>query len=319
MLWYEQNARPLPWRFTKDPYKIWLSEIILQQTQVAQGLPYYQEFVNKYPSVFELAKAHDDEVFSLWQGLGYYSRARNLLKTARWVAFENNGNFPETAQKLALLPGIGPYTAAAIASFAFGETEPALDGNAFRVLSRLYNLELPIDAPTSRKVYRSLAIELMRHAKADLFNQAIMELGATICKPNPKCEICPVFDCCEARAMGNAHKLPFKSPPKPKKELTIRFALVLNEDGQVFVKRRPSKGIWSNLYEFPNWLENYKEQALFEIEHVLTHRKLHIQVAFVTGYATEIQDCISVRPTDLINYGFPVPLLRALKHYGLYP
>ena len=197
--WYHRHKRDLPWRNTRDAYKIWLSEIILQQTRVEQGLPYYERFIETFPNISALANAHEDDVLKLWQGLGYYSRARNLHAAAKQVLQEFNGNFPSTFNEIIALKGVGEYTAAAIASFAFDEKHPVLDGNVYRCIARLFGLHDPIDNAKSKKVFYDILWKEIEHANPHLFNQAIMEFGAMQCRPkNPDCGVCPFADQCYA-------------------------------------------------------------------------------------------------------------------------
>ena len=210
--YYHKNKRELPWRSSRDPYRIWLSEIILQQTRVAQGLPYYERFVNAFPTVGDLAAASEAEVLKLWQGLGYYSRARNLLATARDISRERGGEFQGTYKGLLELKGVGPYTAAAIASICFQEAVPVVDGNVFRVLSRYFGEATPIDTSTGQRKFRALAREVMAPDAIRDYNQAIMEFGAMQCTPrNPDCDSCPLADSCVALATQRIHSLPVKA------------------------------------------------------------------------------------------------------------
>ena len=212
LLWYLQNKRDLPWRNTTNPYPIWLSEIMLQQTRVAQGLPYFLAFTEAFPTILDLAKADEEQVLKLWQGLGYYSRARNMHKTAQIIAFELGGNFPNNYNDLIKLKGIGEYTAAAIASFAFNEVVPAVDGNVFRVLSRYFNIDTDIASSGAKKEFTALAKELIPNDNPALFNQAIMEFGALQCVPkNPNCESCIFNSSCAALQKKKVAELPVKS------------------------------------------------------------------------------------------------------------
>ncbi|MEY2629135.1 MAG: Adenine glycosylase, partial [Bacteroidota bacterium] len=227
--WYLQNKRDLPWRNTIDPYFIWLSEIMLQQTRVAQGLPYFLRFTEAFPTVFDLAKADEEQVLKLWQGLGYYSRARNLHKTAQQVAFEYNGEFPKSYAELLKLKGIGEYTAAAIASFAYNESVPVVDGNVYRVLSRYFEVETDIASLGAKKEFTQLAAELLPAGEANLFNQAIMEFGALQCVPkNPNCTNCIFSDSCAALQKKKVDQLPVKS--KKIKVKTRFFTYLVFED-----------------------------------------------------------------------------------------
>lgn len=251
LLWYQKNFRELPWRVTNDPYKIWLSEIILQQTQVKQGLDYYDKFVLKYPQVSDLARASEEEVLKMWQGLGYYTRARNLHKTARIISDEYQGFFPDNYAILSKLPGIGDYTASAILSFAFKQPYSALDGNVFRLLSRLYDIDLPINEPKSRPFFKNLLDSLIQYANPSDFNNAMMEMGAMVCRPdNPKCDICPVAVHCLARKNGTIKLRPVKS--KKVKTRVRHFNYLYIKDGNDFyLVKREGKDIWKNLYQLP--------------------------------------------------------------------
>lgn len=250
-IWYHKNKRVLPWRETSDPYQIWLSEIILQQTQVVQGLPYFNRFITKYPKVEDLAAAKEEQILRDWQGLGYYSRARNLHQTAKIISKEYENKFPNTYKKLLQLKGIGPYTAAAISSFAFGEPKAVLDGNVSRVISRLYAIEDPINrSPVQRKL-QNLADELMDVKSPGIHNQAMMELGSRICKPkNPKCNKCPFENSCLARKLKLEKQIPSKDK-KSKSKQVFHLYIVINHKKGVFMKQRPDKGIWANLFDFP--------------------------------------------------------------------
>ena len=250
--WYLQNKRDLPWRETQNPYLIWLSEIMLQQTRVAQGLPYYEAFVTAFPTVFDLANASEEEVLKLWQGLGYYSRARNLHFTAKLIANELKGDFPSNYKDLLNLRGVGDYTAAAIASFSFGEAVPVVDGNVFRVLSRIFQVEADISNASAKKEFQELALKLMPGSQPALFNQAIMEFGALQCVPkSPNCEICTFNSKCLALKHNKVAELPVKTK---KTKVTNRFFnyLIFEDDVEnTVVQQRTTKGIWQNLYEFP--------------------------------------------------------------------
>ncbi len=249
--WYLQNKRDLPWRNTVDPYFIWLSEIMLQQTRVAQGLPYFFAFTEAFPTVFDLAKASEQEVLKLWQGLGYYSRARNLHRTSQYVAFELNGKFPENYKTLLSLKGVGDYTAAAIASFSYNEAVPVVDGNVFRVLSRVFDIEVDISQPASKKVFQELAFELMPKDNAAIFNQAIMEFGALQCVPkNPDCTICVMNDGCSALKLSKVDMLPVKLKKTKVSNRFFNYLIFEDEEGKSIIQQRTNKGIWHNLYEF---------------------------------------------------------------------
>lgn len=248
--WYKSNARDLPWRNTRDPYKIWLSEIILQQTRVNQGLPYYLNFIKNYPTIKSLAKAQENDVLRLWQGLGYYSRARNIHKCAQVVQHDYSGVFPATFDDLLKLPGIGPYTAAAIASFAFQAPIPAIDGNALRVFTRLFGLYKDISKTATIEEVRKLASDIIPKEAPDWFNQAIMELGATICKPlNPDCDNCPLSSGCYAFDKKEQKRLPVKNV---KQKIRTRFFnyFIFRKDDEIAMFERTGNDIWKGLYDF---------------------------------------------------------------------
>ncbi|SDZ85758.1 A/G-specific DNA-adenine glycosylase [Flavobacterium gillisiae] len=250
--WYLQNKRDLPWRSTTNPYPIWLSEIMLQQTRVAQGTPYFLAFTTAFPTVFDLAAASEEEVLKLWQGLGYYSRARNLHKTAQYVASELSGVFPPTYNELLKLKGVGEYTAAAIASFSYNEVVPVVDGNVFRVLSRYFDVETDIALASAKKEFAALAFELMPKDNPATFNQAIMEFGALQCVPkSPNCSICVFNDSCAALQKNKVDQLPVKSKKVKVRNRYFNYLVVEDENENTVIQKRTSKGIWQNLYEFP--------------------------------------------------------------------
>ncbi|WP_194766626.1 A/G-specific adenine glycosylase [Tamlana sp. I1] len=250
--WYSINKRSLPWRETKNPYHIWLSEIILQQTQVNQGLPFYDAFINKFPSVFDLAAAKESAVLKLWQGLGYYSRARNLHASAKYVANELQGVFPDTYKDLLKLKGVGDYTASAIASICFNEPAAVVDGNVYRVLSRYFGIDTPINSSKGAKEFKALAQELIDKKNPSDFNQAIMEFGAIQCKPkNPDCSVCPFQEPCVAFNKNKIADLPVKIKSAKAKKKYFNFLVFISEDGKTILEKREGKGIWQNLYQFP--------------------------------------------------------------------
>ncbi|MEM1122013.1 MAG: A/G-specific adenine glycosylase [Bacteroidota bacterium] len=249
--WFAKNDRPLPWKNEKNPYYIWLSEIILQQTRVAQGLPYFEKFKANFPTVTDLANAHEDKVMKLWEGLGYYSRARNLHFTAKFIATELNGQFPDTHSAILNLKGVGPYTAAAIASFAFNLPHAVVDGNVFRVLSRVFGIETPIDTTAGKKEFNQLADELLDKEQPGTYNQAIMDFGATQCVPaNPNCAICPMQSTCSAYADNLISLLPVKAKKIKKRDRYFHY-LVCSYKDTIYLNKRTQKDIWQNLYDFP--------------------------------------------------------------------
>lgn len=247
--WYQDNRRDLPWRRTKNPYLIWISEIILQQTRVAQGYDYYQRFVKRFPDVFSLADADEDEVMKYWQGLGYYSRARNLHAAARSMA--EAGGFPKTYKEVLALKGVGEYTAAAICSFAYGMPYAVVDGNVYRVLSRWLGIETPIDSTEGKRIFAEVAAELLDKAQPGLYNQAIMDFGALQCTPvSPNCMFCPFIDTCVARQKGLVDTLPVKLH---KAKVTNRYFnyIYVRMGAHTLINKRTGNDIWKNLYELP--------------------------------------------------------------------
>lgn len=268
--WYLENKRNLPWRKTINPYHIWLSEVILQQTRVAQGLPYYIKFTEVFPTVFDLANASEEQVLKLWQGLGYYSRGRNLHKTAQIVAFEHKGIFPKTYNELLKLKGIGTYTAAAIASFSQKEVVPVVDGNVYRVLARYFDLETDISSASAKKEFTSLANELIDKKQPDVFNQALMEFGALQCIPKkPNCSICIFNDSCAALQKKKVDLLPIKLKKTKVTERFFNYLVLEDESGQYVIQQRTTKDIWYNLYEFP-LIESKKELNEKEVKEKLS-------------------------------------------------
>ncbi|MEP1490498.1 MAG: A/G-specific adenine glycosylase [Algibacter sp.] len=261
--WYSINKRDLPWRQTTDPYRIWLSEIILQQTQVKQGLPYYNDFLAEFPSVFHLAEAKEEKVLKLWQGLGYYSRARNLHATAKHVVDELKGTFPNNYKALLKLKGIGDYTASAISSICFNEVAAVVDGNVYRMLSRYFGIDTPINSSKGAKEFKLLAQELIDKKQPAEFNQAIMEFGARQCKPkNPDCSSCPFQNSCVALQKKTIAELPVKIKSAKAKKKYFNFLVFISEDHKTILEKREGKGIWQNLYQFP--LIETQEEASFE-------------------------------------------------------
>ncbi|MBK6265995.1 A/G-specific adenine glycosylase [Marivirga sp. S37H4] len=302
VFWYQKHLRELPWRNTPDPYKIWLSEIILQQTRVAQGMPYYKRFIEKYPTVEDLALASEEEVLRLWQGLGYYSRARNLHACAKAVVEKFNGKFPEDYETLQSLKGIGKYTAAAIASFAFKKPIPVVDGNVFRVLSRYFLINANIADAKNFKIFFETASSLIPQDEPDLFNQAMMDLGATICSPtNPACLMCPIAVGCEAREQGLQKQFPVKEK-KIKVSHRFFYYWVWGESGKIAMKKRGPQDIWQGLFDFDltEKKEKMEEGQIREvlatiapnadvtcistpIKHILTHQRIEAVFIEING------------------------------------
>jgi A/G-specific adenine glycosylase len=294
--WYQNNKRDLPWRNTQNPYFIWLSEVILQQTRVKQGLPYYEKFISNYPTISDLADAEEQAVLRLWQGLGYYSRARNLHQTAKQVVADYQGVFPDNYQDLLKLKGIGKYTAAAIASFAFGEAVAVLDGNVYRVIARLFGIETDIASTKADKEFRAIVQSLIPQEQASIFNQAIMEFGALQCTPQkPNCMYCPFQTDCLAFNQGKQGELPVKNQKIKVKKRYFHYLIFDTIEG-LAMQQRQKKDIWEGLYdfflietqedflntedllhhiEFPNFDTNFVLEKESEIlQHVLTHQKI---------------------------------------------
>ncbi|MBK9177186.1 MAG: A/G-specific adenine glycosylase [Flavobacteriales bacterium] len=289
--WYRENQRPLPWRDTADPYRIWLSEVILQQTRVDQGLAYWHRFVEQYPNVAALAKAPEQQVLKLWQGLGYYSRARNLRTAAQQVMNEHGGRFPANHAALLRLKGVGDYTASAIASICFGLAEPVVDGNVYRVLARVFGIDTPIDSTKGRKQFRALAAELIDPQHPGDHNQAVMELGATVCTPkNPRCGDCPVARKCIALKEGRIAELPVKAKRAAVRERHFHY-LRIEAKGRVFLRKRTGKDIWQGLWELP----------LVETDKSLTKR----------GFMAVIKKQLGARWTIVAHEG---PVKHVLSH-----
>lgn len=345
LAWRETHPRTLPWKAHPDAYTIWLSEIILQQTRVEQGLPYFERFREKYPTVEALAHAPEDDVMKLWEGLGYYSRARNLHGTAKMVASELGGRFPETFEGLLQLKGVGAYTAAAIASFAYNLPHAVLDGNVFRVLSRYLGIELPVDSTEGKKLFARRAQELLDKEEPAAYNQAIMDFGATWCTPRkPQCSDCPMSPDCQAFQQGLVEQLPVKSKKLEKKDRFFHY-LVLRVNDQTLVRKRTEQDIWQQLYEFPMierealtydldvlaqtplWKELIgttpyaAQQIVGPFRQILTHQ--HVTALFfeITLQRKQLPNTplfIGVERKNLNNFAFPKVIDRYLKDKSLY-
>lgn len=305
LFWYQKNKRDLPWRRTRDPYKVWLSEIILQQTRVDQGLPYYEAFVNAFPTVQDLAKAPSAKVMKLWQGLGYYSRARNLHEAAKMVVKDFGGKFPDNYNDLLKLKGVGEYSASAISSICFGEEKAVVDGNVYRVLARIFGVKDAIDSTKGKKVFRELADELMYRKDPANYNQAIMEFGAKQCVPkNPDCGNCVFVLSCVARKKKLIDKLPLKEKKTKVRERHFNY-LIIEQGGKYFIKQRLEKDIWNGLFDFPlieterktdirklsagtEWKKIFAGSKVEvtkisdEVKHVLSHQLLFIRFIHVS-------------------------------------
>ncbi len=290
----------MPWRTNRDPYSIWLSEIILQQTQVAQGTPYFEKFLSRFPELRILADATETEVLKLWQGLGYYSRARNLLSAAKYIQNDLGGHFPDTYEKLKQLKGVGDYTAAAIASIAFGEQVAVVDGNVARVLARLFEVENPINTGKGKKIIDGYAKLVLNKNNPAMHNQAMMELGSLICRPvNPKCDACPIFDHCLSAKNGSTLRYPIKIKKKKSQKMYFHFIVPVLHENKTYLTQRTEVGIWKNMYTFPLVItegEASLEERLLHIEaigpitewlgsihmtHILTHKHIEAQFSVV--------------------------------------
>ncbi len=335
--WYDQHARSLPWRGSGDPYLIWVSEIIFQQTRIEQGIGYYHRFTERFPDLHALALASEDEVLKVWQGLGYYSRARNMLVAARCVEEEFMGSFPREFHQIRKLKGVGDYTASCIASIAFGKVHAAVDGNVYRVLSRFYADPMPIDSSAGRVHFKRLAEGLISHDRPGDFNEALMDLGAMICKPrNPLCSDCPLRLLCSALERGTQTSFPVKSPAAAKQVVVMNYILVRDKT-HILIRKRAGKGIWQGLYELPmitgdmhvaeleaRYLNGYglKTNALTELNrtrHILSHQELDIRFyESATGDygSSATNDLLAVESGHLADYPFPKPLADFLSGRG---
>lgn len=333
--WYAQHKRDLPWRQSIDPYSIWLSEVILQQTRVAQGMPYYQRFLHQFPTVTDLAVANEDDVLKLWQGLGYYSRARNLHKAAKIVLQNHDGIFPNTYNGLLSLPGIGPYTASAIASICFDIPVAVVDGNVFRVLSRYFDIENPINQPAGIRIFQELAQSLLDTNNPGTYNQAIMEFGALQCVPKkPKCSSCPLHEGCLSRANNTILLRPQKLKAAPAKDRYFHYLVPFDTHQNTILIKRRDKDIWQGLYEFPLveadtilseeslkshpstpiWAANAKWTRFEDkpMRHKLSHQTLHTHFWILEDVSTSLS-----YPWDSIEkYGVPRLIERFLQKFN---
>lgn len=325
----EKNTRQMPWKGEKDPYKIWLSEIILQQTRVEQGLNYYNNFVHTFPDVHKLANAPEEKIFKLWEGLGYYSRCRNLITSAKYISKELKGKFPDTYENIKELKGVGPYTAAAISSFAFNLPYAVVDGNVFRVLARIFGIAIPVDSTVGKKEFASLAGQLLDKKQPGLYNQAIMDFGAVICKPAPICNECVFRKNCHAFLHDKIHELPVK-----RKKITPRkrwfYYLVMECKNKTAIRQRTGNDIWQQLYEFPlietdkkknvqSLLEYAEEKELlpkkkYDIVSVSPLITQHLSHQLITGQFIYIRlhasaslkkDWLWLQKTKLRKFAFP--------------
>ncbi|MFT4416711.1 A/G-specific adenine glycosylase [Fredinandcohnia humi] len=338
--WFEAEQRDLPWRKDQDPYKVWVSEIMLQQTRVETVIPYFTNFVTSFPTIESLAHADEEKVLKAWEGLGYYSRVRNLHAAVKEVAEKYDGQVPNTVEGISSLKGVGPYTTGAILSIAYGVPEPAVDGNVMRVLSRILSIWDDIGKPKTRQLFEEIVRELISKENPSAFNQGLMELGALICIPgNPACLLCPVQGHCRAFAEGVQKELPVKSKKKAPTALSMSAVVLKNEKGQLVIHKRPSKGLLANLWEFPNHesmieFSTQKEQlsdflknefgieaklgeAFTTIQHVFSHLIWNITVFDGTlfGDVKETDTVKLVDQEEIKQYTFPVSHQKILKSF----
>ena len=308
--WYAINGRELPWRQTTNPYAIWLSEVIMQQTRIAQGTAYWERFMKRWPNVHELAKATEDEVLREWQGLGYYSRARNLHKAAQQIV--DLGRFPHTYKELIQLKGIGEYTAAAISSISFAEPVAVVDGNVYRVLARYFGIDTPIDSTEGKKVFKAMAQEYLPKEAPAAYNQGLMDFGAIQCTPtSPNCEVCPLIDTCFAANNNKVAELPVKAKKTKQRERHFSF-IYIRYNGETAIRRRGAGDIWQGLWELPTkeMLGNAIENATLikkNVKHILTH-----QIIFADFYLLETDtpptlpaDYIWIKESEIERYALP--------------
>jgi len=335
--WYQKNKRDLPWRATNNPYFIWLSEIILQQTQVIQGLNYYYKFIENFPTIHHLAAANEEDILKLWQGLGYYSRARNLHKAAQTIVNDFNGEFPSTYNDVLKLSGVGPYTASAITSMAYELPYPVLDGNVYRFVARLYNIDLPINQPKTYTAFQEILTEMMVNQKPSTFNNAMMEMGAIVCKPvQPLCQNCPVLSFCEAYKKGTVNQLPVKLN-KVKVKTRVFNYFYFNLNGAFYIEKRTQKDIWENMYQLPlietnnpvinselklmlaekQWGDSLDIKFEMDLSHQLTHQKILVKVWSCSldnkSFRTE-KDWIKVDEVSYKKYPIPKLIEKIVLH-----
>ncbi|MDZ7261302.1 MAG: A/G-specific adenine glycosylase [candidate division KSB1 bacterium] len=348
LYWFEENKRPLPWRMTREPYRIWLSEVMLQQTQVEQVLPYYQRFLETFPDIHTLAWASVSEVLKVWEGLGYYARARNLLMAAQEMVQKYQGKIPENYKELSQLPGLGPYTTAAVLSIAFNQDYAVVDGNVTRVLCRIFKIEQDPKQNSTKKKLSRLASNLLPSGRAGAFNQAMMELGAVICTPQkPHCDICPVNTLCKARTLTDPSSLPIKIPRPPKPHYDVTAGIIWN-DGRILITQRPAKGLLGGLWEFPGGKQEQGEsleeclvreiqeelaiqisvdRPFMTVKHAYTHFRITLHAFHCTYLGGEPRtiECSAlrwVRPDELPRFAFPKAdqkLLEALLAPPVHP
>lgn len=328
---YIQNSTGKPWKKERNPYKIWLFEVIMQQTRMAQGIPYYERIIAKYPTLFDLAATSEDELFSLWKGLGYYSRARNLHYTAKFIVEKLNGKFPAKSSELIKLKGVGEYTAAAIASFAFGEDIAVLDGNVHRILSRIFGIDKTIASSTDKKYYQTLAQNLLPQGKSDEFNQAMMDLGSQICLPiGAKCDSCSMSSICYGYQKDKVKEFP---PKKTKIELKIRhfYCLFVEYKGKIYLTKRTKNDIWKGLYEgivqeskildtkfWKNYsLDTSKIQWSDWQTQTLSHQKVYMKIGYIQVKKTTLPPSDFMPLAETPHIAFPRVISRWWEVTGI--
>ena len=316
--WFDHNQRVLPWRETEDAYQIWVSEIILQQTRVEQGLPYFMRFVDRFPTLLSLAQAKEDEVLRYWQGLGYYSRARNMYKAAQQLVSHGYATFPQTFDEIRALPGIGDYTAGAISAFAYNQPYPALDGNVYRVLARLTDCEIPFDTSAGKKHFHQLANEILDRSNPRLFDSALMEFGALYCVPtSPDCINCPLQTWCQAYSHNTVSLLPVRKPRPKIRDRYFNYTIYLTPDRQTLLHQRQEKDIWHHLWEFPlvesDRLLPAKGLSSIDLKHQLSHQLIHARFTIVqTKNLPTIEGTQVIALSDLDNYALSRLTLKAI-------
>lgn len=326
--WFHKEKRDLPWRQTTDPYKIWVSEVMLQQTRVETVIPYYERFIKKYPTMNDLAYANEEELLKMWEGLGYYSRARNLQLGVREVVERYNGKVPDNRHDISKLKGVGPYTAGAILSIAYNKPEHAVDGNVMRVLSRVLHITEDISLPKTRKIFEEAVEQLIDPNDPSAFNQGLMDLGAQICTPtSPKCLLCPVRDYCIGFYEGVADKLPIKKKKTKNKIEKFNIYIAYDENGNYLVEKRPQEGLLANMWQFPmlsveddferkyDVQINMKEKSFYQLKHVFSHltweMDCHIVEIKLKHFLRENCDIIPLEKVKELP--MPVPMIKILK------
>lgn len=338
--WFTEEKRDLPWRKDRDPYKIWVSEIMLQQTRVDTVIPYFNRFIKQFPSVEALSQAEEEKVLKAWEGLGYYSRARNLHSAVKEVHEKYGGRVPDDPKEISSLKGVGPYTAGAILSIAYGKPEPAVDGNVMRVLSRILTIWDDIAKASSRKVFEEAVRKLISHEHPSYFNQALMELGALICTPtSPSCLLCPVREHCRAFYEGVQNELPVKTKNKKQRSISLAAAVLKDDTGRTLIHKRAETGLLANLWEFPNveihlpyrtegeqltdfLLHEYDVEVelgdmIGTIDHVFSHLiwNIHIYEGKIISVKEKHDDLRLVSSDEIESYPFPVSHQKMIKQF----